>query len=65
MKKWYRFEVLYQKINPLSFEKINKILSSYQSAYTTNEIEAEEQAKKCFECEHFGDKLISIRLLND
>lgn len=65
MKKWYRFEVLYQKINPLSFQKRNKILSSYQSSYSANEIEAEEHAKKRFECEHFGDKLISIRLINE
>lgn len=65
MKKWYRFEVLYQKVNPLSFEKKNKILSSYQSAYKTNRKEAEEHAIKCFELEHLGDKLISITLINE
>lgn len=64
-KRWYRFEVLYQKVNPLSFEKKNKILSSYQSAYKTNKKEAEEHAIKCFECEHLGDKLISITLINE
>jgi|688.fasta_scaffold43194_14 hypothetical protein len=65
MKKWFRFEVLYQKVNPLSFEKKNKILSSYQSAYKSNQKEAEEHAIKCFECEHLGDKLISITLISE
>ncbi len=64
-KKWYRFEVLYQKGNPLSFEKRSKIYSSYQSAYSTNEKEAKEHAIRCFECERLGDKLISITLISE
>jgi hypothetical protein len=63
-KKWFRFEVLYKKVNPLSFEKRNRIYSSYHSAYKSNEKEAEEHAIKCFECEHLGDKLISITLIS-
>lgn len=65
MKKWYRFEIEYQKVNPFSTEKKGKIYTSYQIAYCDNQKDAEEHAKKCFEAEHFGDKIISIRNISE
>jgi len=64
MEQWYKFEILYKKSNPLSTEKRNKVLIDYQSSYNTDRVKAQEQAIKFFECKHFGDELIQIRLLN-
>jgi hypothetical protein len=63
-KKWFRFEVLYKKVNPLSYERKNKVYTTYQSAYKSNQNEAKEHAIKCFECQNLGDELISITLIN-
>lgn len=64
MKKWFTFELLYKKVNPLTKQEINKILISSQSVYMSNIIEAKEHAIKCFNSEHLKDKLISIRCIN-
>jgi hypothetical protein len=65
MKKWFRFEIIYQKVNPFSFEKKPKLYTNYQSAFSETIKDAEEHAKKFFETERFGDKLVSIRCIND
>ena len=60
-KNWFKFEIIYQKVNPLSFEKKSKLYTNYQSAFMETIKQAEEHAIKCFEVERFGDKLVSIR----
>jgi hypothetical protein len=65
MKKWYRFEILYKKVNPFSFEKKSKIYTNLQIAYSDNLIDAQQNAIKSFEVERFGDKLISIRCISE
>jgi hypothetical protein len=65
MKKWFRFEIIYQKVNPFSFEKKSTLYTNYQSAFSETIKQAEEHAIKCFELERFGDKLVSIRCIND
>jgi hypothetical protein len=65
MKKWFRFEIEYQIVNPFSTEKKTKIYTNYQSAYSETLKEAEKHAMKCFEVERFGDKLLSIRNITE
>jgi hypothetical protein len=65
MKKWFRFEIEYQVVNPFSYEKKTKINTNYQSAYAESLKEAEKHAIKCFEVERFGDKLLSIRNITE
>ena len=60
-KKWFKFEIIYQKVNPLSFEKKSKLYTNYQSSFAEKLKDAEEQAIKFFELERYGDKLFSIR----
>jgi hypothetical protein len=64
-KTWFRFEIIYQKVNPLSFEKKLKLYTNYQSGFAETIKQAEEHAIKCFELERFGDKIVSIRCIND
>jgi hypothetical protein len=64
-KTWFKFEIIYQKINPLSFEKKSKLYTNYQSSFAEKLKDAEEQAIKFFELERFGDKLVSIRCVNE
>lgn len=64
MKKWYRFEIVYQKVNPFSNEKKNKLYTSFQSAFSESIEEAEKQAIKRFQLERLGDKLISVSCIN-
>jgi hypothetical protein len=65
MKKWFRFEIIYQKVNPLSFEKKTTLYTNYQSSFSETIKQAEEHAIKCFEVERFGDKIISIRNITE
>ena len=66
MKKWYRFEIEYRVVNMFSADIRNfKIHTNYQTAYSESLEEAEEHAKKCFEVERFGDKLLSIRNITE
>jgi hypothetical protein len=65
MKRWFRFEIIYQKVNPFSFEKKTKLYSNYQSVFSENIKDAEQQAVKFFCVEKTIDKLISIRCIND
>ena len=65
MKKWFRFEIEYQVVNPLSTEKKSKIHTTYQSAYAENIKEAEEKAIGFFKTERFGDKMLSIRNITE
>jgi hypothetical protein len=65
MKKWFRFEIIYQKVNPFSFEKKSTLYTNYQSAFVETIEEAEKHAIRCFELERLGDKIISIKCIND
>ena len=64
MKKWYRFEIIYQKVNPFSFEVKQKLYTNFQSSLSYTLEEAENKAIKIFEKERLGDKLVSIRCIN-
>jgi hypothetical protein len=64
MKQWYRFEIIYQKVNPFSFETKKKLYSNYQSAFCENIKDAEQHAINLFKIERIGDKMISIRCIN-
>lgn len=64
MKQWFKFEIIYKKVNPFSNETKNKLYTNYQSAFSDNISEAEKQAIKLFECERLGDRLISIRCIS-
>ena len=64
-KTWFKFEIIYQKVNPLSFEKKSKLYTNYQTAFAEKLKDAEEQAIKFFELERFGDKLVSIRNITE
>lgn len=61
MKKWFKFEIEYQTVNPFSTDTKLKIHTNYQSAYSETLENAQEHAVKCFEVERFGDRLLSIR----
>ena len=63
-KKWFNFEIIYQKVNPLSFEKKSKLYTNYQSVFAENLKDAEEQAINFFQLERFGDKILSVRYIN-
>ena len=63
-KTWFKFEIIYIKVNPLSFEKKSKLYTNYQSSFAEKLKDAEEQAIKFFELERYGDKMISIRCIN-
>jgi hypothetical protein len=65
MKKWFRFEIIYQKVNPFSYEKKSTLFTNYQSSFSETIKQAEEHAMKCFDVERFGDKIVSIRCIND
>jgi hypothetical protein len=65
MKKWFNFEIIYQKVNPFSFEKKSKLYTNYQSAFKETIKQAEEHAIKCFELERLGDKIVSIRNITE
>ena len=65
MKRWYRFEIIYQKVNPFSYEKKPTLFTNYQSSFSETIKQAEEHAMKCFDVERFGDKIVSIRCIND
>ena len=65
MKEWFRFEIIYQKVNPYSLEKKSKLHTNYQSVLSENLKDAKEHAIKCFELERFGDKMVSIRCINN
>lgn len=65
MKKWFKFEIEYQVVNPFSHEKKSKIYTNYQSAYAETLNEAEDKAIKFFEIERFGDKMLSIRNITE
>ena len=64
MKKWFRFEIEYQIVNPLSTDIKLKIYTNYQTAYAETIEKAEEHAIRCFEVERFGDKILSVRYIN-
>lgn len=64
-KTWFKFEIIYQKVNPLNFEKKSKLYTNYQSSFAEKLKDAEEQAIKFFELERFGDKLVSIRNITE
>jgi hypothetical protein len=63
MKKLFRFEIIYQKVNSLSYEK-KTLYTNYQSSYSETIQQAEKHAIKCFELQRLGDKLVSIRCIN-
>ncbi len=65
MKKWYRFEIEYQLVNPFSYEVKSKIYTNYQTVYMESVEQAKEHAIKRFELERLGDKMIGIRLIQD
>jgi DNA-directed RNA polymerase subunit L len=65
MKKWFKFEIEYQIVNPFSTDTKLKIHTNYQSAYAETLEKAQEHAIKCFEVERFGDKLLSIRNITE
>jgi hypothetical protein len=65
MKKWFRFEILYKKSNPFSFESKSKIYTNWQIAYCEDIHEAKEKAINSFNLERFGDDIISIRHIDD
>lgn len=65
MKKWYRFEIEYQLVNPFSYEVKSKIYTNYQTVYMECIEKAKEHAIKRFELERLGDKLVSIRCINE
>ena len=64
MKKLFRFEIIYQKVNSLSYEKKKTLYTNYQSSYSETIKQAEKHAIKCFELQRLGDKLVSIRCIN-
>jgi hypothetical protein len=63
MKKLFRFEIIYQKVNSLSYEK-KTLYTNYQSSFSETINQAEKHAIKCFELQRLGDKLVSIRCIN-
>jgi len=65
MKKWFRFEIIYKKVNPFSYEIKNKLYSNYQSSFSENLKDAEQHAINLFKVERLGDKLVSIRCINE
>ena len=65
MKKWFRFEIEYQIVNPFSTDIKLKIYTTYQTAYAETIEKAEEHAIKCFEVERFGDKILSVRNITE
>lgn len=65
MKRWYKFEIIYQKVNPFSFQKKQILYTNYQSAFMETIQQAEEHAIKCFEVERYGDKIVSIRNITE
>jgi hypothetical protein len=65
MKKIFRFEIIYQKGNPLSYENRKTLYINYQISFSETINEAEQYAIKCFELERYGDKLVSIRCVNE
>jgi hypothetical protein len=65
MKKWFKFEIEYQIVNPFASDKKVKIHTNHQTAYSETLKDAEEHAVKCFEVERFGDKLLSIRNITE
>ena len=64
MKKLFRFEIIYQKVNPFSCEKKKTLFTNYQSSFAETIQQAEKHAIKCFELQRLGDKLVSIRCIN-
>ena len=47
-KNWFKFEIIYQKVNPLSFEKKSKLYTNYQSSFSETIKQAKEHPIKCF-----------------
>jgi hypothetical protein len=65
MKKWFKFEIEYQIVNPFSTDTKLKIHTNYQNGYAETIEKAKEHAIKCFETERFGDRLLSIRNITE
>ena len=64
MKKLFRFEIIYQKVNAFSYENRKMIYTNYQISFSETLKQAEQQAIERFELERYGDKLVSIRCIN-
>ncbi len=64
MKKLFRFEIIYQKVNSLSYEKKKTLYTNYQSSFSETIQQAEKHAIKSFELQRLGDKLVSIRCID-